>query len=55
MKIRCARPNCRKRVKFDAPTYLCSKHWKMWWWYGVRGRDTWWLRAIDRKILGEGR
>lgn len=42
-KPRCIRPNCRKRVKYTSPAELCSKHWKMWWKYGVKGKPVWWL------------
>lgn len=39
--------SCRRRAKYDAPAKLCSKHWLMWWSYGVKGRPLPFAQRLD--------
>lgn len=31
--------SCRRKAKYSSPADLCSKHWKMWWKYGIKGKE----------------
>lgn len=30
--------SCRRRWVFYFPAFLCTKHWKVWWSYGVKDK-----------------
>lgn len=31
--------SCRRIAKYDVPGFWCSKHWLMWWKYGMKGKE----------------
>lgn len=47
--VRCvAFRSCRRKAKYTHPHYLCSKHRRMWWDYGVKGKR---MMAFERVTL----
>lgn len=47
--------SCRRKAKYLHPNYWCSKHWRMWWEYGMKGKELpYMLRKRVRRFKPEG-
>lgn len=43
--------SCRKKAKYVDPNAWCSKHWNMWWDYGMKGKKDLPYMKIRRKYI----